>query len=90
MSFKGLRVVSFESRRNRQMADLIARWGGEAVVAPSMREVPLEENPEPFAFAEKLLAGQIDLVIFLTGTGARTLFDTLKTRGPLREILDEN
>jgi uroporphyrinogen decarboxylase len=87
MSFNGLRVVSFESRRNRQMADLIARRGGEAIVAPSMREVPLEENPEPFAFAEKLLAGQIDLVIFLTGTGARTLFDVLKTHGPLREIL---
>ena len=57
--FKGLRVVSFESRRSAEMTDLITRNGGQAIIAPSMREVPLEENKEAFSFAEKLLAGAL-------------------------------
>ena len=43
-SLHGLRVVSFESRRAKEMAELIRRYGGEPIVAPSMREVPLSEN----------------------------------------------
>jgi uroporphyrinogen decarboxylase len=84
--FQGLRVVSFESRRSDQMADLIQRNGGEAIVAPSMREIPLEENKEAFSFAEKLLKGEVDFVIFLTGVGTRTLFEVLQTRYPLERI----
>ena len=42
--FDGLRVLSLESRRGAEMGRLIETYGGEAVVAPSMREVPLESN----------------------------------------------
>ena len=80
--FKGLRVVSFESRRSEQMADLIQRNGGEAIVAPSMREIPLEENREALTFGEKLLHKEIDIVLLLTGVGTRTLFEALETRHP--------
>jgi len=37
----GLRVLSLESRRAPEMARLIENYGGRAIVAPSMREVPL-------------------------------------------------
>ena len=43
-SLYGLKVVSFESRRAKEMAELIRRYGGEPIIAPSMREVPLGEN----------------------------------------------
>jgi len=36
-------------------------------------EVPLESNKEALAFAAALLAGEFDMVIFLTGVGTRTL-----------------
>src|SRR5579864_4206691 len=85
--FKGLRVVSFESRRSEQMADLIARNGGQALVAPSMREIPLEENHEALAFGRKLLAGEIHAVIFLTGVGTRALFQVLETQTPRDRLL---
>ena len=49
--FEGLRVLALESRRAPELAKLIANYGGEAVVAPSMREVPLESNTEALAFA---------------------------------------
>ena len=65
--FGGLRVLALESRRAEEIAKLIASNGGLPVVAPSMREVPLESNTEALAFASALAAGGIDLVIFLTG-----------------------
>ncbi|MGH9455329.1 MAG: uroporphyrinogen-III synthase, partial [Terriglobia bacterium] len=52
---------------------LIAHYGGHAVVAPAMREVPLELNPEALEFARALLKGKVDMVIFLTGVGTRIL-----------------
>src|SRR3989475_10978942 len=39
-ALNGLRVVSFESRRAAEMAELIRNYGGEPIQAPSMREVP--------------------------------------------------
>ena len=57
--FAGLRVLSLESRRGPEMAKLIASHGGEATVAPSMREIPLESNTEALAFARTLAGGRI-------------------------------
>ena len=65
----GLRVVSFESRRSAEMAELIRNYGGEPIQAPSMREVPLADQHEAFAFGEALLAGPHDVLILLTGVG---------------------
>ncbi len=87
--FAGLRVLSLESRRGPEMAKLIASYGGEAVVAPSMREVPLETNTEALAFGRKLFAGGFDLVIFLTGVGTRALARVVETIYPLEQYLAE-
>jgi uroporphyrinogen-III synthase len=77
--FAGLRVLALESRRAPELAKLIATYGGEAVVAPAMREVPLESNKEALAFAGALLVGEFDMVIFLTGVGARALLGVVET-----------
>lgn len=71
--FAGLRVASFESRRATEMARLIERHGGLALVSPSMREVPLSQPREAIEFAHLLMGGQIDVVILLTGVGTRQL-----------------
>jgi uroporphyrinogen-III synthase len=76
-SLQGLKVISFESRRAKEMTELIRRHGGEPIVAPSMREVPLSENSAPLELFQRLEAGQIDLVILLTGVGTRTMVDAL-------------
>ena len=77
--FDGLRVLALESRRAPELAKLISTYGGEPLVAPSMREVPLESNKEALTFAARLLAGEFDMVIFLTGVGARTLLGVVET-----------
>jgi uroporphyrinogen-III synthase len=85
--FAGARVLSLESRRAPEMARLIASYGGEAVVAPSMREVPLESNTAALAFARGLQAGEFDMVIFLTGVGTRALARVAETVYPLEQYL---
>src|SRR5215468_8243807 len=82
MSFAGKRVLSLESRRAKEMAQLIRNQFGEPFVAPSMREAPLERNEEAFRFAEKLFAGEFDMVVLLTGVGTRLLDQALATRYP--------
>jgi uroporphyrinogen decarboxylase len=79
-SFEGLEVVAFESRHAQEMAALIARYGGMARVAPALREAPLEENAAALASGAALIDGQLDAVIFMTGVGARRLFEVLETR----------
>jgi uroporphyrinogen-III synthase len=69
------------------MRSLLERQGMVATIAPSMREVPLEENPEAFAFADRLFAGTIDIVILLTGVGTRALAEVLATRHDPGEFL---
>jgi uroporphyrinogen-III synthase len=88
MAFDGLRVVSFESRRATEMAELIRRQGGDPFVAPSMRESPIENNPEAFEFAERLFRGDFDLAIFLTGVGTRALHKVLAARYPEEQFAE--
>jgi uroporphyrinogen-III synthase len=90
MPFDGLRVLSLESRRASEIERLIRSQGGDPFVAPSMREAPLSDNPAAFAFADGLLQRRFDMVIFLTGVGARLLNQALETRyrpGMLAESL---
>ena len=81
----GLRVAIFEARMAGSMADLIRKQGGEPVEAPSLREVPIGDNPEAIAFADRLIAGEFDLVIFLTGVGTRYLAREIETKYPREE-----
>ncbi len=88
-NFEGLEVAAFESRRATEISKLISNCGGVPRVGPSMREIPLEDNPAAFEFAEKLFAGKIQGVIFMTGVGARTLLEVLKSRYAPEEIVYE-
>ena len=71
--FGNLRVLSLESRRSREMAQLITNHGGQPTVVASTREVASGPNPEEAAFAAGLLEGRFPVVIFMTGVGTRAL-----------------
>ncbi|WP_263384372.1 uroporphyrinogen-III synthase [Granulicella arctica] len=79
-SFDGLRVLSLESRRAKEVEKLIRTYGGEPFVVPAMREVKLESNVQALEFAERLIRGEIDVVIFLTGVGVRALLEIVETK----------
>src|SRR6266566_3778870 len=69
----GLRVVSFEARRADELATMLARHGAEVVRAPALREERLAPSPEALELARRLEAGEVDLVVLLTGVGTRAL-----------------
>jgi uroporphyrinogen-III synthase len=88
-SFNGLRVLVLESRRGRELGLIVTSYGGQPMVAPSMREVPLESNAEAIAFADDLIAGEFDIVMLLTGVGARALLDIVqRARGTRKAFVD--
>jgi len=91
-SFQNLRVLALESRRAQEIGKLITTWGGEPIIAPSVKEVPLDSNPAVQEFAKKLAAGEVDLVIFTTGVGVKTLttmVESLLSREELRAQLNK-
>jgi len=85
------------------MEELIVRHGGEAFVAPAVKETPIERHEEVHRWAERLFAGDFDLVVLTTGAGVTYLRDivgerliealrriTLVSRGPKpAETLEE-
>jgi uroporphyrinogen-III synthase len=85
-SFGGLCVLALESRRAREIAKLIANLGGVPIVAPSVREVPLESNREALEFAQRLAAGEVDMVIFTTGVGVKALASAVEKVCPRDEL----
>lgn len=88
--FHGLRVLSFESRMGAEMARLIQRHNGHAVVVSALREIPipLQDNSAVFRFGVKLILNQLDILILMTGVGTKALLEILQTRYPLAEIID--
>lgn len=87
-SFDGLRVLSLESRRAREVEKLIRTYNGEPLVVPAMRELPLESNTACLEFGRGLLAGEFDLVLFLTGVGVRNAINVLETAYKREAVLE--
>src|SRR5437016_5390015 len=82
-SFQHLQVLVLESRRATEMATLVTTYGGRPLSAPALREVPIESNAEALAFVDRLVRGEFDVAVFLTGVGLRALLavvDTLLSR----------
>jgi uroporphyrinogen-III synthase len=78
----GLRVAIFESRMPDATADLIRRQGGVPLSAPALKEIPLGDSPELASFADRLIAGDFDVVIYETGVGVRYLTQAIESRLP--------
>jgi uroporphyrinogen-III synthase len=88
MGFEGLRILTLESRRADIVHKLVVEQGGECFNAPSVRERPLETNPQAAEFARELIAGEYDMVILTTGVGTRYLLDVVSARGALEPFLE--
>jgi len=70
------------------MKSLIERQGGTAILAPSMREIPLEQNAAALAFGDRLRVGAVDVMVFLTGVGARALAEVLALHMTLPQLVE--
>ena len=87
-SFDGLRVLSLESRRAREVEKLIHTYNGEPTVVPAMRELPLSSNTACLQFGRRLVAGDFDMVLFMTGVGVRSMLSILETEIPRDTVIE--
>jgi uroporphyrinogen-III synthase len=88
-TFDGLRVLSFETRRAREVEKLIRTYNGDPLVVPSMRELALESNTACLDFGKRLLAGEFDILVFMTGVGVTKMMEILSGAFDRTRILDE-
>jgi uroporphyrinogen-III synthase len=86
-SLSGLTVLAFESRRADEIAELIRRFGGTPLSAPSMQEIPLDASPEAEELLRRLHSGAVDVLVLLTGVGTRALVSVLEHECPRDRLL---
>ncbi len=85
--FGGLRIISLESRHCAETVRLIENAGGIAIAARSMREVAIDDSPAATRFAERLLRGDYNIVVCMTGVGTRYLFAAMENHHQRAELV---
>jgi uroporphyrinogen-III synthase len=84
----GGRVVALlEARRKDELAGLVATYGGTPLVAPALREEPIENLPAIAGLLDTLKTTPIDVAVFQTGVGTRALFRGVDALGRRDELL---
>lgn len=87
-SFAGLRVGSLESRRSSEIQRMIERLHGVPHVSPSMREAPTDDHRSAIEFAHRLLAGEVDFMLLLTGVGVRMFVEQVERHVGRQRVID--
>ena len=81
-------ICTFESRRSDEMRSLMERFGARTFVAPSLKEVPVEENSVALAAIQRMLAGEVRHLILLTGVGTEEMLRLAETQHLLQPLLN--
>jgi uroporphyrinogen-III synthase len=83
---EGATIACLEARRAAEISQMIERAGGRVYLAPTLREVPVEDDAPIRAWIERLTEDRFAAVIFLTGVGCRILLEWAEPRGLLPSI----
>jgi uroporphyrinogen-III synthase len=83
----GRTVAFLEARRSAEVARLVEMQGGTPMVAPALREVPLDDPAPLDAWLGTLTRGEMDVVLFLTGVGCGLLLERAKQSGSYDAVL---
>lgn len=81
MPFDGLRVLSLESRRARQMEALIRQHGGVPFVAPSVEERAVQDSGAALQLIRELELRRFDVLVCMTGAAVEFLKDRAAASG---------
>jgi uroporphyrinogen-III synthase len=89
-------VAITEHRFEKEFASLIERHGASVISCPLLEERPVENHDELGLFIDRLIGGELDLMVFFTGIGVRflaveaeshqKLSDFVAALGPLRIV----
>ncbi len=83
MSLNGLTVAITASRRASELAHIVKSFGGRPYLAPTTGIEAKLKNPKAdvIQFLSKVITGDVDYVIFMTGPGIFSLFSIAKKLG---------
>jgi uroporphyrinogen-III synthase len=76
-----------EHRFTKEFSSLLERFGATVYACPLLEEKPVENRQELEDFVRQLASGTLDLMIFLTGVGARFLVSAAESIGLKDEFL---
>ena len=79
-------VAILESRTGTHLADLVARRGGEPLLAPALEEVPDVDPRAVSSLLERWRTEPFQVCIFQTGVGTRALFAATDAAGSTEEL----
>ncbi len=83
------RLCTLESRRANEMAMLIHKFGGTPVSAPSMKEVPLDENQPAIETITQLVQGEVDALVLMTGVGTNAMLQIAESAHVKDSLLEK-
>jgi uroporphyrinogen-III synthase len=86
-NYNGAKVLTFAGRRSQEMGRLIEKNGGQPLLAPVLREVPLENPPEIDDVLSALNSNNPVWLILLTGVGTKVLLERLENQLGRDELL---
>ena len=85
---KNVTVAIVEHRFTKEFSTLFERLGATVYACPLLQEKPVENKEELQEFVRRVIAGTFDLMIFLTGVGARFLAAEAESMGVKEEFLN--
>jgi uroporphyrinogen-III synthase len=91
-SMGGRVVALLEARRGAELAGLVETYGGKPLLAPALREEPVEDLPAIVSLLDQLEDSRLDVAIFQTGVGTRALFrgvEDLNRTDELKNVLEQ-
>ncbi|HLI57807.1 MAG TPA: uroporphyrinogen-III synthase [Actinomycetota bacterium] len=77
----GITVAVPATRRAKETAALVRRWGGEPLVAPLLQEVPVPDETRLRQATEAVIAAGPTWSVHLTGVGTRRWFERAEAWG---------
>jgi uroporphyrinogen-III synthase len=84
---ENITVAILEHRYTKEFSSLFERFGAKVYACPLLEEKPVENREELQEFIRHVVAGNLDLMIFLTGVGARFLISEADAMGTKEEFL---
>src|ERR1700720_3533456 len=74
-------VAILEHRFTKEFSTLFERFGAKVYACPMLEEKPVENREELQEFVWQVVSGSLDMMLFLTGVGARFLISEAESIG---------
>ena len=86
-SLRGKVVAITEARRAAELATLVTKLGGVPYSAPAVREIPRRDQGPALEALARICRGEVSMIVFLTGVGARALLALAAEHGQREALL---